>query len=220
MQTNELIQVLTRQADPVRPLLPPSRRTLVWFAIALPYLAIVVLVMSPRPDLADQLNDALFLIKQAAALVTAVTAAIAAFTLIVPGRDRRWALLPLAPLVVWLASLGAGFLQHWGRSGLEGLPLQIFLACPAGIAFASALPTLAIIVMLRRGAPLWPPLTVALAALAVGALGYFGLRLFCPLEASLMILVWQFGMVALLSFVGWCCGHRVLYWRYRPPAQS
>jgi hypothetical protein len=56
-------------------------------------------------------------------------------------------------------------------------------------------------------------MTVMLGALAAAALGNVGLRLFHPQDASLMILVWQFGSVALLSIrAGWG-GHRILDWR-------
>ena len=54
-------------------------------------------------------------------------------------------------------------------------------------------------VMLRRGAPLTPFATMALGGLAAAALGDFGLRLFHSQDASLMVLVWQFGTVVVLS---------------------
>jgi hypothetical protein len=48
-----------------------------------------------------------------------------------------------------------------------------------------------------RGAPLSPRITPALGALAAAALGNFGLRVFHPADASLMVLIWHFGGVAL-----------------------
>lgn len=204
METDDLIRRLVADATPVRRLPPPWLRTAQWLAVALPAVALVVLLVSPRDDLAEKFGETRFLIEQAAALATAVAAAIAAFCLIVPGRSRKAALLPVVPLAVWLGSLGQGCLLAWFRSGGEALRLYPDWICFPYIAAAGAVPALAIVAMLRRGMPLAPQLTLALAALAAAALGNFGLRLFHTQDASLMVLVWQFGSVALLSVLaGW-----------------
>jgi hypothetical protein len=72
--------------------------------------------------------------------------------------------------------------------------------------------------MLRRGAPLAPHATGALGGLAAAALGDFGLRFFHPQDASLMVLVWQFGAVVLLSALAGTVRHRILHWRHTIPS--
>jgi hypothetical protein len=67
--------------------------------------------------------------------------------------------------------------------------------------------------MLRRGAPLTPSITVALGGLAAAGLGNFGLRLFHAQDASLMVLVWQVGSVAILTMAAACAGRLLLNWR-------
>lgn len=213
METDDLIRRLAADATPVRPLPAPWLRTTLWLALASPYVATVVLIMSPRADLADKLTDTRFIVEQAAALVTAFAAALAAFTATVPGRSRTIALLPLVPLALWLGSLGQGCVQVWLRYGAAGLTLRPDWTCFPAIALVGAVPVIVIVAMLQRGVPLSPRTTMALAALAAAALGNFGLRLFHPQDASIMVLVWQFGSVAMLTALAGSLGRSVLCWR-------
>src|SRR3546814_18751817 len=73
---------------------------------------------------------------------------------------------------------------------------------------------------LRRGAPMAPRMTVALGALAAAAVGNFGLRLFHYQDAGLMVLIWQFGSVALLSALAGWSGGAVLHWPHARIAGS
>lgn len=174
-----------------------------WLAISVPAVAVVVVLASPRSDLTEQMTDVRFLLEQAAALGTAMAAAVAAFAVVIPGHDRRLALLPLTPLAVWLGSLVQGSVEAWLRAS-AALNLANGWPCLPGIAMVGALPALTMMVMLRRGVPIAPRVTVMLGALAAAALGNVGLRLVHSQDASLMILVWQVGSVALLSLLaGW-----------------
>ena len=73
---------------------------------------------------------------------------------------------------------------------------------------------IAMVIMLRKGAPLFPRVTIALGALAVAALGNFGLRLFHVGDASIMVLFWHFGSVALLAVLAATIGRQVFHWRH------
>lgn len=65
--------------------------------------------------------------------------------------------------------------------------------------------------MLRRGAPFHSRLTIILGTLAAGALANFGLRLLHASDAAtLMVLVWQFGSVALFTALAGLQGRRLL----------
>lgn len=213
MNTEGLIERLAANADPVRPLAAPWIRAAVWLAIAIPYVALVVAMMTPRGDLAAKLSDFRYLLEQTAALSTGIVAAAVAFTSIIPGYDRRIALLPLAPLGIWLASLGEGCVQAWMRNGAQGLSLTSDFVCIPAIALVGALPALAMVVMLRKGAPLRPHISAALGGLAAAGLGNFGLRLFHHQDASLMVLVWQMGTVFLLTMLSGAAGALLLDWR-------
>lgn len=213
MDTNTLIQQLAAKAGPVRRLAPPWKRAAIWFAISLPCAAAVILTQSINVDL-RQMPETRYLIEQLAALATAVTAAAAAFRSVVPGYDRRWLLLPLAPLAVWFATLGEGCVHDFLRLGSAGLALRDDWDCLRLGAMIGIIPAIAIVAMLRRGAPLLPHATLALAAVAVAGLTNFALRLHHSADISFVILVWHFGSVAVVAFVAGLLGQYVLKWRH------
>jgi hypothetical protein len=215
MDTQMLIERLADTAEPVSPLSRPSTRTAIWLAMAIPYLALVVFVMSPRVDLGIKLSDASYIIEQLAALGTGITACLAAFASIIPGFDRRILFLPVVPLAVWLGSLGLGCIRSWIQLGPSGLSLQPDWYCLPAIILAGLAPAITMAIMLRRGAPLTPHVTAALGGLAAAGLGNFGLRLFHQQDASIMVLVWQMSAVFVLTCLAARAGRLFLDWRSR-----
>jgi hypothetical protein len=214
METSDLIARLAAQSGPVRRLPAPWVRGLLWLAISAPYVAIVVM-LGPMPgNLAPVSRDAQFLVEQAATLATAVTASAAAFFSVIPGYDRRLLLLPLIPFGAWLATLGEGCLRDWIRLGAQGLELRPDWSCLPSAAWIGIVPAVAMVIMLRRGAPLFPRASVALGGLAVAALANFGLRLFHLGDASIMVLFWHFGSVAAVAALVAFFGRKVLYWQH------
>lgn len=212
-ETRDVIARLSGNLPPVRSLAPAHRRALTWLLLAAPYVASFVILSSPRRDLAAKLVDWRFLVEQGAALATCILAAICAFAMTVPGRDRRMALLPLVPLAVWIGVLGDGCVREVLSGTPSGLGFRADWICLPIIAAVGAWPALLMLVMLRRGAPLTPHRTVAMGALAAAGLGNFGLRLFHQQDVSLTILVWQVGStLALASLAGWAAP-RLFRWR-------
>jgi hypothetical protein len=213
MDTDILIERLCQNSRPVQPLCCPYARAKRWFAVAAPWVALAVLVVTPRGDLDAMMLDWRYVVTQLAALATAITAAVAAFSATIPGYDRRLLLLPLLPLAVWIGSLGQGCVTDWLAHGPAGLALRPDWPSVRAILAVAAVPALAMVAMLRRGAPLAPVITAMLGGLAAAALGDFGLRLFHTEDASPMVLVWQVGtVVALAAAAGWA-GNLLLNWR-------
>src|SRR5262245_54919869 len=106
MDVDHFIQQLAERAQPVARLLAPWRRTMLWLAASLIYVGIIVAAYVGAGGVPPVSIDPRLVLELAAILGTAVTAAIAAFSSVVPGRDRRFLLLPLIPLSVWLTMLG------------------------------------------------------------------------------------------------------------------
>jgi hypothetical protein len=220
MDIDELIRRLAADLQPVRKLRPPWARAILWMGIALPYVAAVVWSKLAMLDPAQAAADARFVIEQAATLATALAAAMAAFGSVIPGFDRRFLLLPLAPLAVWLASVGQGCVEDWLRFGADGLAIRADWDCLPLATVIGIVPAAAIVAMLRTGVPLRPRLTLALAALAVASVANFGLQFAHVRDASIMVLVWHLGAAAALSVLGGWLGRRVLGWRPRRPLAS
>ncbi len=210
--TDGLIRRLAEKIEPVRPLPHPWLRTAMWLALSVPYIAVVVFLMRPRHDLASKVFEARYIVEQASALAAGLLAAAAAFASTVPGYNRKFFMLPLLPLALWLGTLGHGCFQDWIRLGPDGLLVRPDWMCLPVIAFIGAIPAITMSVMLRRGAPLTPHLTSALGGLAAAGLGSFGLRLTESQDASVMVLVWQVGSVFLLSALAASAGHHLLNW--------
>ncbi len=211
MKTDDLIQTLARDAY-VQRLPHPGWRAMIWLAISTAYVAGFVAVMGLRPDIAAKLAEPSFLVEIGAAYMTSMMAAAAAFCAGCPGRPLWERFAPLPFLVLWLASLGEGCWRDWVRSGSDGLTLQPDLLCFSMILAVSIVPTLVIFIMIRRAAPIAPVTTTALATLAAAALAAAALRLFHEQDASIMILVWQFGSVAVLAGLGALFGQYLLRW--------
>jgi hypothetical protein len=213
MDIDYFIQQLAEHAQPVARLLAPWRRTVLWLAASLVYVSMVVAAYLWADSGLPSSIEPRLVLELAAILATAVTAAIAAFSSVVPGRDWRFLLLPLIPLSVWLATLGHGCLQDWRVFGIVGLQVRADWGCAIPALIVSALPAGMMLLMLRRGAPLVPAVSLALGVLATGAIANFGLRIFHAGDLSIQILVWHAGGAVVVSLIASLAGPRVLPWR-------
>lgn len=211
--TDALVKRLARNAGPVRRLAPPMERMLWWLLPSLAWVAVVISVIGLRPDIMERLATPVWMAEQAAALLTALTAGIAALCVGVPGRPAWERLLPVLPVAAWLVVVGTGSAGLWSTRPVPEGGFALDWMCFPGIVLVGSIPAVAMVVMLRRGAPLRPHLSVALGALAAAALANFGLRLFHMQDAALMVLVWQMGSVFVLAAVAGLAGPRFVSWR-------
>ena len=212
MQPEDLVKILAADAKPVRRLSSPMVRLLIWLGISVAYAAAIVWLMGLRPDIHSRLADTRFAIELAATFMTSVLAAAAAFCAGCPGRPIWERFAPLPALGLWFWSLGEGCWRTFVASGAEGLAFRLDFVCLPSILLVSVVPGALMLKMIRQGAPIAPVTTTALAALAAGALGATALRLFHAQDASMMVLVWQFGSVALLAGLGALIGRQLLPW--------
>src|SRR5260370_39339155 len=214
MDTGEIIRLLADGWESVRLVQRPWTRTAEWLAVALLYVLLVVFVVSPRPDLAARIFDLRFVVEQVPAVAPGIAAAVAAFTTVIQGYSRKFLTLPFLSLSIWFGTLGHAYVQDnlrdWIRPGSSALALHPDWYCFPAIVLVGLVPAIAMTMMLRRSAALRLHLTAALGGLAAAALGSFCVRLFCPQDASSILLVWQFGAVCVPSALACCAGRHVL----------
>jgi hypothetical protein len=212
VKTTQLIRELANDAKPVRSVARPYTRAVIWLALSIAYVVVLLLVIPIDNDASLQFRDDLFIVEQVAASATAISAAFVAFTSGIPGYSHRWTKLPLLPLGVWLVTLGPGCVKELNQSGIQHLPLGHDPWCVPFILLFGAVPALAIVIMLRRGAPLAPYTTAAFGGLAAAGLGNVGVRMIHPEDVSLMLLVWHVGSVLALSAFAGAAGRYFFNW--------
>ena len=211
--TDRVIEQLAHMAPAVKPLPSPWRRTAIWLAASLPFVAMICLPSASEPMLLPAIHSGSFMLEQAAALLTAVMEAGAAFAATVPAFNRRVLMLPVLPLGVWLFTVGQGCMRDASALGAVGPALAAHWACFAVTAIAGTVPATIIVLLLRRGAPLTPRLTMVLAALATAGLANFAVRFIHAGDVSLVVLVWHLGVAAFAAGVAAAGGPRLFNWR-------
>lgn len=177
-----LVEALVGGLEPVRPLPAPMLRALAWLAAVLG-LAMILMPMADTAGLHARLGTPDLRVAALGAGLTAVAAALAAFVTSVPGRSLRWALLPVAPAVLWIGASGLGCLRAWGAPGTD-LADGDAGGCFAFLVGVSLPLSVLLVAMLRRACPLHPNLTATLGGLAAAAAAATLLVPFHPHDAT------------------------------------
>jgi hypothetical protein len=211
-QTSDLIESLVVDATPVRPLSAPAKRAAGWLLFAALVLMLVGVAHGVRPDLTLKLQQPVFVTGVAAAALTGILAAVASFVASVPGRSLRWLLLPLPALAAWVSTIGYGCLTNWVEIGPDGMSLGETARCFATLGLTGIPLSLALLIMLRHIARLAPAPVVMTGSLAVAALTAVALSLFHPLDATIMVLVWNFGVATILLLISARYSNRLFAW--------
>jgi len=188
-RTRALIRRLQADAVPVGRLWPPVVRLGLWLVLVAAVGGTLGL-SGFRPDLGTQLRDPAFLFDIVLLTLAGVAAALIALRDAVPGRgaSRFAALVPLG-----LALAAAGL---WGRLPLQGeVAVRHFIAtglpCATRTFVLAALPWCTLLIAVRRGAPLEPANAGVLIGGAALVMASLLMRLACPLDERLHLLVWH-----------------------------
>ena len=213
MRTEQLIDRLVADAEPVRPLLSPARRAVLWSVVAGICVTLGVLHFGLRRDAVEAWYSTGVVLRLVLLAATTWLAVVTAFRLSVPGEDLRawsrwWPLALLGGLVaVVTAEVVMGVI-----AGEPTSPLRAW-RCVRKAAFVGAVPAILAIVLIHRANALEPRWTALLGVLAAGASGALTSELACPIHAPIHILLWHVLPVAAFAAVGALLG--LLFWARR-----
>jgi hypothetical protein len=202
MQTEQVIEQLAAQLEPVKRLRAPSERALIWLALVGCAAALVILRYAHMDTALQRLSIPRITLECTAIGLTAVAAILAAFQISIPDRSARWAWLPLPPFLVWLGASGLGCL----RSGLlfhtRGTAIGESSHCFIFIVAVSVPLAVLLFAMLRRARPLNPIPVAAMGTLGVAASAAFLLEFFHPYDVTAIDLALHLAAVAALVLLG------------------
>lgn len=210
MTTDDLIQQLGRDLQPVRPLRPSWQRAAVWLACGVAYMVAVASVGWFRRGTLSLESTGPYVLQQAALVFTACLAALAAFASVVPGmRNRALATLAI-PLTAIMLALLWGTWRDLDRLGTFGLGRETDWPCVLSIALGGIALWGVASAMLRRGAVVTSRATSMLAALAALSLANVEACLSRVHTFTATVIVWHGATVALLMLAVTLLGPWVL----------
>jgi hypothetical protein len=213
MKTDELIELLSSNVEPV------DHRRITWtvgVAVALAAaaaLAIVFAVLGPRADLTTVAKLVPALVKIAVTAAVLVPASIYLLRLARPGADQRIStgliVLPFAAVMLLaMLSLTAAPNYHWGAAILS----DDWLECVISIPLIAVVPFAVIIWVVRQMAPTDLARTGAFVGLVAGCVSAIGYAFHCADDSVPFFALWYTGTIALCTLAGWKLGPRLLRW--------
>lgn len=215
MKTEDLIRQLGNRLVPVRPLAPPWTRAAAWLACGGPYVGAVVLLTWARGRSlgTSGASSGANLAQQAALVVTAVSAAAAAFASVIPAGSRRPFGAALTSSAVVIAALAWGCVADVQLQGTLGIGRETDWPCVLSIALGGIIFWASAAAMLRRGAPLTPRSSSLLAGVAALSVANLEACLSRPHAFNVTILLWHGVTTALILAATVPLGDRVLAWK-------
>jgi hypothetical protein len=212
MKTEDLLRALTTDEAKRR----PSLEHLVMAALvggATCAAALFVWKIGMRPNLLVAAADPRLPLKFLVTLALSMAAAGLLLRLVHPGLHQGgWArALLVGPA---LLAIGIGFELMSFPSSAWGARLvgRYSAFCLTSIPLLAAPILVALLLVLRRGAPTRPALAGAMAGLLAGAMGGFLYAAHCPDDSPLFVLAWYGLAIALVTGAGMLVGSRVLRW--------
>ena len=209
-----LIDQLGTELVPVRRLLPPWLRTAGWLLVVAAIAAVLLMHYGADPMLRRWAGTPDLGWAGMGAVITAITAAWAAFALGVPGRPAAWAWLPLPGALLWIGASGLGCLRIHVRDliapGTQLATMHQSADCLVFIISFSVPLSALLILLLRRACPLRPVLTAVMIGLASAAASASLLEICHAYDAAATDLLTHALAVALVVAANAAMGGRLL----------
>jgi hypothetical protein len=185
-KTENLIANLAAEASPVKPLSPPLQRAVLWVSGFFAVIAVAIWLNGNFAESAARFSDVSVRLEFAGALLTGLTALLAAFFVSLPDRSKLWLLVPVLPLGFWLMGSGYGCYLHLLEYGPSGWALGESGNCIAFILGVSLPSSIALYLALRRSTPLDPVAPLMAGGLGVAGLAAAALQFFHPFQITFL----------------------------------
>jgi hypothetical protein len=170
--------------------------------------AMVLLLVGTRPDLAAAVHRAPFAYKVACMLALCLGGLFLASRAALPGSGRltALALVPAVALLAFRAATDGSGLSFMGKSDIS------VYVCVKTILVVSLPPLVVLLCVMRAGAPTRPALAGAIAGMLSGTLGAGAYALACRSDAGLFVALWYPLAILAMAALGAAIGRRVLAW--------
>lgn len=214
MKTDELIDMLSTNVEPVDRRRLPHALGLAVLVGAGVALCITLLVLGVRPDLSNTSAVVFLCLKLGFAIGVVVLASLFLTKLSRPGGERTTrSPVALAPfvLIVLLAAMSLALApsSHWEMMIVGDMWLECLLSIP----IIAIVPFAVIIWAVRQfAAPTDLVRTGAFAGLVAGGVSAMGYALHCTDDSLPFVALWYGSTIALCTFAGAMLGPRLLRW--------
>lgn len=199
VRTDQLIDKLVADLRPAHAdRLIRCRRA--WFAaVTVAVLPLFLILWPLRADMAFQLADEMFTISMVTSATVPVAGLLTLFILNVWRCSGRWLLVPVLAFSLWLISEFASIAIAFSRDGWRTVTFESSPDCLLIIGIIGIPIFIAAVSLSRAPLMVWRGPTVAIAALSAFSLPATALNLFHDLQTAVMVLLWHFGAIAVLS---------------------
>ncbi len=209
-ETQQLIEDLAGDLEPVERMNHPFKRALYWILFSGVYVALVIYYLGLRPDFTMKLgSDPAYIFELLLAFMMSMSGVMSSHWLCVPDmRGQNWMPVVSATLftvlVGWLAlqlSVEFNFLDH-----------MHFSHCMLDGTIFGLIPAASIVFLSMRGKTTRPVLMVFMNIIAACGIGYLGLRLTCGCDDTSHIVIHHILPYVLMGGVIAALGQKLYRW--------
>lgn len=211
MEIDQLIDTLSNDAVPIRPMASPWRLTAQWLVGVAAYIAAVLLTLeTPRDDILLQLAQPLFALEIGALVAMIVACALSAALLSYPDlyQSKRIAYLPIAAFLLFAGVVIWAFIGE-GRA-MEMHPAEFL--CTAFITLYSLPPAVWLFYTIRKFASTHFALAGSVAVLTAFSIGALVQRLIEKTDSIAHLLGYHYLPMFAVALIGLLLGRTLLRW--------
>lgn len=207
--TDNLIDSLASELQEVKCACHPLKTALPWFIFAIIYLAFAIAVLGIRPDFSDRLLDSSYLFELVLVMLMSISATFSSLWLCFPDmRGQRWMLaVPISLFAILMIWLGLRTTMH-----LDHAPHVYWSGCINEALIFGLLPALTLALLAARGKTTQPQMMSFMNTIAIGGLGYLGLRITCSMEDMGHIMIYHFAPYIFIGFAIAAAGIKIYRW--------